>query len=68
MRWTRKVRRTSALEADGEDVWARHPDAGVKSLGSESFSGMTVAKSPVRRGERVISRKPLRGECRVIPV
>jgi hypothetical protein len=68
MRWTRKVRRTSAPEADGEDVWARHPDAGVKFLGSESLSGMTVAKSPVRRGERVISRNPLRGECRVIPV
>jgi hypothetical protein len=68
MRWTPTVRRTSAPEADGEDVWARHPDAGVKLLRSESFLSATVAKSPVRRGERVISRNPLRGECRVIPV
>jgi hypothetical protein len=29
---------------------------------------MTVAKEPGHRGERDISRKPLRGECRVIPV
>jgi hypothetical protein len=27
---------------------------------------MTVAKKPGRRGEHAISRKPLRGECRVI--
>ena len=45
MRWTRKVRRTSALEADGEDVWARHPDAGVK-FAAQALR-MTVAKSPV---------------------
>jgi hypothetical protein len=32
------------------------------------LSRMTVAKEPVHRGERAISRKPLRGECRVIPV
>jgi hypothetical protein len=29
---------------------------------------MTVARKPRRRGEHEISRKPLRGECRVIPV
>ena len=68
MRWTRRVRRTSALEADGQVVWCWLPDAGVKFLGSESFSGMTVAKKPGRRGEHDISRKPVRGECRVIPV
>ena len=45
MRWTRKVRRTSAPEADGEDVWARHPDAGVKFAAKKLR--MTVAKSPV---------------------
>ena len=39
--------KTTAPEADGKDVWARHPDAGVKFLGNESFSGATVAKSPV---------------------
>src|SRR5665647_157586 len=30
MRWTRMVLKTSALEADGEVVWSRRPDAGVK--------------------------------------
>jgi hypothetical protein len=33
MRWTRKVLLTRVLEADGEDVWSRHPDAGVKLAG-----------------------------------
>src|SRR5664279_2510267 len=65
MRWTRRVRRTSAPDADGEDVWARHPDAGVKFALRRADDG---GKKPGRRGEHVISRKPLRGECRVIPV
>jgi hypothetical protein len=47
MRWTPTVRRTSAPETYGEDVWARHPDAGVKLLRSESFLRATVAESPV---------------------
>ena len=59
---------TRASEADGEDVWSWHLDAGVKFLRSESFSGVTVAKEPEHRGEHGIIRKPLRGECRVIPV
>jgi hypothetical protein len=29
---------------------------------------MTETKEPELRGEHEISRKPLRGECRVIPV
>jgi hypothetical protein len=29
---------------------------------------VTVAKEPEHRGEHGIIRKPLRGECRVIPV
>jgi len=33
-----------------------------------SFSWVTVTKKPDRRGEYDISRKPLRGECRVMPV
>ena len=37
--------KTTAPEADGEDVWARHPDAGVKFAAQELR--MTVAKSPV---------------------
>ena len=58
--------KTTAPEADGESVWFWHPDAGVKFLGSESFSGMTVARKPGHRGERVISRKTTaqgRPEC-----
>jgi hypothetical protein len=35
MRWTLTVSLTRALEADGKDVWAWHPDAGVKFLRSE---------------------------------
>ena len=30
MRWTRMTLLTRALEADGKDVWSRHPQAGVK--------------------------------------
>ena len=58
--------KTTAPEAYGKDVWARHPDAGVKFAVQKLR--MTVAKKPGRRGEHDISRKPLRGECRVIPV
>jgi hypothetical protein len=29
---------------------------------------VTVAKKPDHRGEREVSRKPLRGECRVFSV
>ena len=52
------IRRTQAV-ADGEIVWSRHPDAGVKFVGSKRFSGMTVARKPGRRGERDISRKTI---------
>ena len=37
--------KTTAPEADREDMWARHPDAGVKFAAKELR--MTVAKSPV---------------------
>ena len=57
---------TNSAEADGKSVWSWHPDAGVKL--AEATPPMTVAKEPGRRGERAISRKPLRRECRVIPV
>ena len=39
MRWTRWRRMTSAVVADGEAVWSRHPDAGVKFAGSKTFRG-----------------------------
>ena len=58
--------KTTAPEADGEIVWSWLPDAGVKfaAQGGADDGG----KKPGRRGEHVISRNPLRGECRVIPV
>ena len=70
MRWTRKLRLTSATDADGEDVWSRHPDAGVKfPREAKLLWGMTVAsKQPGHRGERVIIRKPLRRESRMPPL
>ena len=58
-RWTRKLRLTSVADADGEVVWFWHPDAGVKFLGSRRFAGATVARKPVHRGERAISRKAI---------
>jgi len=39
-----------------------------RQVGENKYSLMTVTKKPDRRGEHDISRKPLRGECRVIPV
>ena len=57
MRWTLNARETNAREADGEDVWFRRRDAGVKSCGAIRMA--TVATKPVHRGERVISRKTI---------
>src|SRR6266851_8009207 len=66
MRWTRKLRLTSAADADGEVVWSWRPDAGVKLAGS--IPPMTVARKPVHRGEHEVSRKPLRREGRMPPL
>ena len=62
------AQRTNALEADGEVVWSWRPDAGAKFSQEAIPAEVTGAKEPGPRGEREISRKPLRGECRVIPV
>jgi hypothetical protein len=51
--------------ADGEVVWSWRPDAGVKLCGS--IRTATVARKPVHRGEREVSRKPLRREGRDVP-
>ena len=64
MRWTRKLRLTSAAVpgvaswrrralAYGEIEQARCRDAGIKSVWSESLARATVAKEPVHRGELV---------------
>jgi hypothetical protein len=64
MRWTRKLARGRTLaDADGEAVWSRRPDAGVKS--ARKFLRATVARKPGHRGEHDISRKPPRRESRI---
>ena len=55
---------TMCAKADGKGVWSWSPDAGIKSV--DDFHGRRRLTSPVLRGERAISRKPLRRECRVI--
>jgi hypothetical protein len=64
MRWTFWPRQTSAAGTDGEGVWSRSPDAGIKFAGDEA-RGRRWLESPAHRGERAISRKPLRRECRL---
>ena len=54
MRWTPWLRKTSAGGADGEIVWSRSPDAGVK-LG-ETFSRGDGGKQARHTGE--ITYKP----------
>ena len=57
---------TNGVEADGEVVWSRHPDAGVKFALRSASDGGKKARSPGRARRKPL--KPLRGECRVIPV
>jgi hypothetical protein len=57
MRWTLMALRTNALEADGEAVWSRRPDAGVKVV--KEISPAMVATKPGHQGERGISRKTI---------
>jgi len=52
MRWTRIAPETRVREADGQVVWSRRLDAGVKFLGSKLLRA-TEAKKPDLRGERV---------------
>ena len=51
--------------ADGKAVWSWRPDAGVSLRGNPQA---TVANKPDHRGERGISRKPLRRESRNVAV
>ena len=62
------AQKTNAPDADGEIVWSWRPDAGAKFSREAISAKVTGAKEPGPRGERDISRKPLRGECRVFPV
>jgi hypothetical protein len=67
MRWTRMRCKTGSVGADGEVVWSRHPDAGVRSAGKyPAADGGKKDRSPGRARRKPL--KPLRGECRVSPV
>ena len=57
---------TNSANADGKDVWSWRPDAGVKFV--RHVSQAMVARKPGHQGERVISRKPLRGDAGRSPV
>src|ERR1700684_333709 len=48
MRWTPWQRKTSGADADGEVVWSRRPDAGVKFRGQVSAERWWQ-KSPVTK-------------------
>ena len=47
---------------------SRGPDTPTLVSSLRSYPQATVAKQPGSPGRVRISRKPLRGECRVIPV
>jgi hypothetical protein len=51
MRWTLEVLLTSGTDADGEVVWSRRLDAGVKL--AEFAPPTTVTNKPDHRGEYV---------------
>ncbi len=47
-------------------MWSWRADAGAKFARDESLAPATVANKLVHRGEREVSRKPLRREGRVV--
>ena len=46
MRWTPKLRQTSAADAYGKDVWSRRRGAGANAPLGNSLRGATEAKEP----------------------
>jgi hypothetical protein len=56
------ARNDEARGADGEIVWSRSSDAGIKSCGT--FRRTTAANKPGTPRRSRISRNPLRRECR----
>ena len=65
MRWTPWLRKTSAGGADGEIVWSRSPDAGIKSCGT--FRRATVARKPGAPRRARISRKTIAQGVPAVP-
>jgi len=69
MRWPRRGRETSASVVDGQAVWFWRPFAGVKFARRQGVARMTGSTKQLVPGESAEQAvKPLRGECRVIPV
>ena len=66
IRWTQGTLETRALPL--RTAKSCGPDTPTLASSLRQHPQATVARKPGHRGERVISRKPLRGECRVIPV
>jgi hypothetical protein len=67
LRWTRRRFLTKRAKADERNRVVLAPRR-WSQVGGCNTPPTTVANKPGRRGEHEISRKPLRGECRVIPV
>ena len=73
MRWTRRCRRTSDVDADGEVVWSWRPLAGVKLATMLCIAPMTVTENVTDTGESTKETvKTIRagkaGSCSVEPV
>src|SRR5665647_2298021 len=66
MRWTQAAPKTRALNCGRQNRVVLTPRR-WRQVGGKKFPPATVTKKPDRRGEYDISRKPLRGECRVFP-
>jgi hypothetical protein len=64
MRWTWRCRQTSDIAADDEVVWSWRAHAGVKFSRRHAPFEDDGGNKLVHRGEREVSRKPLRREGR----
>ena len=61
------VSKTDDADADGEVVWSWRAHAGAKfAFDAFSHHADDGGNKLVHRGEREVSRKPLRRECRVV--
>ena len=68
MWWTLEAPETRAFFCGRQNRVVLTPRRWRQVPGQQNCSGATVAKKPGHRGDHDISRKPLRGECRVMPV
>src|SRR5216683_4168378 len=66
MRWTRSLRKTNASARGRRSRVVLTPRRWRQV--ARNVCGATVARKPVHRGEREVSRKPLRREGRMPPL